>query len=398
MLFNRLRGAVQPARLVDVARRLVAVPSRTGEAGAAADWLSQLLKKEGFTAERPVAGHPAAPAVVARLESSRPGPTLQFNGHLDTVHLPFVAPAIEGDRLTGSGSCDMKGGLAAAVEALLALRDSGTLQAGSVLLTAHDLHEAPWGLGQQLEHLIREGIVGDGVLIPEPLFAQLPLVGRGAATWKVVLKRPGPPVHEVMRPLGEPGVIAAGAELVHRIGQLQKDLSKRLDPLAGSESVFIGQIHGGEIFNQFPQTCRLEGTRRWLPGGSAKEVEASFRALLDDLAAATGVSAELDYVFIRDAFKLDQDQPLVRAFQQAHTSLSGEPLPTGPKPFADDGNTFYAQNNIPAITHGPRSGGQHTLNEWVSITDLQRVACLYALTAVVFCHGNADSVSPAQSR
>jgi succinyl-diaminopimelate desuccinylase len=396
--FNRVREAVQPSRLVDIARRLVAVPSRTGEAGAAADCLTEILQMEGFTVERPIAGHPAAPAVVARLKSARPGPTLQFNGHLDTVHLPFVAPAIEGDLLTGSGSCDMKGGLAAAVEAILALRDSETLQAGSVLLTAHDLHEAPWGLGQQLENLIREGIAGDGVLIPEPLFAQFPVVGRGAATWRVLLKRSGPPVHEVMRPLGEPSVIAAGAELVHRIGQLQKDLLKRTDPLAGSESVFIGQIHSGEIFNQFPTICRLEGTRRWLPGGSAKEVEASFRALLDDLAAATGVDVELDYVFIRDAFKIDRDQPLVRAFQQAHTSLTGQPLPTGPKPFADDGNTFYAQGNIPAITHGPRSGGQHTLNEWVSITDLQRVACVYAMTAVIYCGGAAENFPPVGSR
>jgi hypothetical protein len=30
------------------------------------------------------------------------------------------------------------------------------LTAGSVLLTAHDLHEAPWGLGQQLNGLIDE--------------------------------------------------------------------------------------------------------------------------------------------------------------------------------------------------------------------------------------------------
>ena len=59
------------------------------------------------------------------------------------------------------------------------------LSAGGVLLTAHDLHEAPWGLGQQLNQLIKDGYVGDGVLLPEPLSEHLPVVGRGAATWKV---------------------------------------------------------------------------------------------------------------------------------------------------------------------------------------------------------------------
>src|SRR6476661_1337408 len=110
---DRLLRAVQPHRLLDTARQLIAVPSRTGEAGAVLDRLADLLGADGFTIERQAASHPSAPAVIVRLDSGKPGPTLQFNGHLDTVHLPFVPPAVEGDRLTGSGSCDMKGGTAA---------------------------------------------------------------------------------------------------------------------------------------------------------------------------------------------------------------------------------------------------------------------------------------------
>src|SRR5229473_947044 len=218
---QRLRRAVNRQRLVETAAKLVAVPSRTGEAGAAADCLAQILAGDGFAVERPEAGHQPAPAVVVRLDSKRPGRTLQFNGHLDTVHLPFVAPKVEGDQITGSGASDMKSGVAAAVEAVRVLRDTHALTAGSVLLTAHDLHEAPWGQGQQLERLIQEGNVGDAVLLPEPLCDRLPLVGRGGATWKVTIRRAGPPVHEVMRPAGEPSVIAAGADLIAELGRLQ---------------------------------------------------------------------------------------------------------------------------------------------------------------------------------
>ena len=60
------------------------------------------------------------------------------------------------------------------------------LEAGSVLLTAHDLHEAPWGDGRQLNQLIREGLHGDAVLLPEPICNVLPVAGRGSATWKAV--------------------------------------------------------------------------------------------------------------------------------------------------------------------------------------------------------------------
>jgi acetylornithine deacetylase/succinyl-diaminopimelate desuccinylase-like protein len=312
---------------------------------------------------------------------------LQFNGHLDTVHLPFVPPGQADGRLTGSGAADMKGGTAAAVEALRVLRDTGALKAGAVLFTAHDLHEAPWGYGQQLDQLIRTGIRGDAVLIPEPLTDYLPVVGRGAATWKVTIRRAGPPVHEVMRPRDEPSVIAAGAELVGRLGALQELLAGRCDPHAGSESVFIGQIHSGEIYNQYPQECWLEGTRRWLPGARRAAVEREFRDLLAALEQDTRTAVTAEFRFIRDAFRLDPADPVVTAFQSAYGALSGAPLPLAAKPFVDDGNSFYGLGPIPAITHGPRAGGQHTVDEWVEVEDMVRVATLYALTAVLYCGG-----------
>ncbi|MFO0879471.1 MAG: M20/M25/M40 family metallo-hydrolase [Gemmataceae bacterium] len=351
------------------------------------DRLAEILAGDGFVVERPTGNHPAAPAVVVRLDGDEPGPTLQFDGHLDTVHLPFVPPAVEGPHLTGSGASDMKGGTAAAVEALRVLRETGALTRGSILFVAHDLHEAPWGLGQQLDRLIEEGIHGNAVLIPEPLCEFLPMVGRGAATWKVWFRRAGAPVHEVMRPREEPSVIAAGAELVARLGQLQQNLEKRRDPQAGSESVFIGQIHAGEIYNQYPQECFIEGTRRWLPGVKREDVEAEFRAIVDKLAQESGTTSTVEFTFIRDAFRLDPEDRLVSTFQQAYERVSGGPLKPGPKPFVDDGNSFYGLGPIPAITHGPRAGGQHTVKEWVEIDDLVRVAWLYALTGVMFCSG-----------
>lgn len=377
-------AAVDAKRLVDTAVRLIAKPSPTGTAGAAADELAAILTEDGFTVERPVAGHPASPAVVVRFGSGRPGRTLQFNGHLDTVHLPFVPPNVSGDLLTGSGSADMKGGIAAAAEALRAIRDAGGLTGGEILFSAQDLHELPWGDGTQLNSLIAEGYVGDAVLIPEYLNTSLPVVGRGGLIWRAIIRRHGAPIHEVYRP-DEPSVIAVGAELVARLNRLDAELARETDPLAGRSSAFIGLIQSGAIYNEFPQTCQLEGTRRWLPGPRFAEVDAQFRAVFTTLAEETGTVIDLKTKLMRDPFRLETDVPIVDVFQAAHATMSGDRLPIGGKPFVDDGNTFWSLAGIPAITHGPRASGAHTLSEWASIDDLVRVARLYAMVALNYC-------------
>lgn len=379
-----MNTAVDLPRLLDTAVRLIAKPSPTGSAGAAADELAAILQADGFAVERPVADHPASPAVVARLSSGKPGRTLQFAGHLDVVHLPFVPPGVSDGKLTGSGSSDMKGGVAAAVEAMRAVRDAGTLTGGEILLTAYDLHESPWGDGRQLNRLIADGFVGEAVLIPEYFNVALPIVGRGGFTWAVTVRRPGPPVHEVYRP-DEPSVIAAGAELVIRLGRLGAELASPRDPLAGSASVFVGTIQSGSIYNEFPQACRLEGTRRWLPGTRFADAERQFRALCDELARETGATFDVETKPIRDAFRLDADHPFVGVFQAAYAEMAGEPLPIGGKPFIDDGNSFWSLAGIPAVTHGPTAGGAHTTAEWASTADLARVARLYAAVAARFC-------------
>jgi acetylornithine deacetylase/succinyl-diaminopimelate desuccinylase-like protein len=287
----------------------------------------------------------------------------------------------------------MKSGVAAAVEALRLIRAHSLIERGSILLTAHDLHEAPWGLGQQLEHLIRAGYVGDAVLLPEPLCDRIPIAGRGSATWKVTYSRPGEPIHEVMRPEGEPSVIFAGAYLVAKLEDLSRRLSRERDTIAGASSVFIGQIHSGEIFNQFPKLCWLEGTRRWVPGGDRKAIEFEFRAVAAEVARSAGVEAEVDYQPIRDAFHLDPESRVLKAFQRACAAIRGAELPEGSKPFVDDGNTFWAIAGIPAITHGPKAGGQHTIHEWVDLDDLARVAALYAAAAAIYCRQSELSES-----
>ena len=111
-LSNKIQSSVDRDRLLQTAVELVEIPSPTRSAGRVADRTEQILREDGFEVERPEANWSESPAVVARLESGSAGKILQFNGHLDTVHLPFIPPRVDKGTLYGSGSSDMKGGIA----------------------------------------------------------------------------------------------------------------------------------------------------------------------------------------------------------------------------------------------------------------------------------------------
>ncbi|MFA6107616.1 MAG: M20/M25/M40 family metallo-hydrolase [Candidatus Latescibacterota bacterium] len=374
-------------RIARTALALIDAPSPTCSAGPAADRLAEILTDLGFTVERPVADWPASPAVVARLDSGRPGRVLQIDGHLDTVHLPFVPARMVDGIIHGSGAADMKGGVAAEVEAVSVLRDADLLPAGGVLLTAHDHHEGPWGDKRQLQALIREGYRGDGVLLPEYLADRLPVAGRGLAIFSIRVWRDGEPMHEVLGPAGIPDVLATGADLVTRFRELNRGLVALRVEHAGSDSIFLGQLQCGEIYNQWPTECRLAGTRRWTAPGRGEEVQAEFARILAEVARVSGTHIDSEFTQYADAFALDPADPLAEAFQQAHESVTGHRLPAGGKPFVDDGSGFAEQAGIPSVTHGPAATGAHSLHEAVPVAELARVARVYALTAVAYCAG-----------
>src|SRR5262249_46770693 len=114
-LAERLNARINRQRLLQTAIDLLALPSPPGEAKPVLDRLAEILEKDGLKVERPSGGYDPAPAVAVRWTPHKPGKTIQFNGHLDTVHLPFVPPKVEGDLLKGSGSSDIEAGTPPAV-------------------------------------------------------------------------------------------------------------------------------------------------------------------------------------------------------------------------------------------------------------------------------------------
>ena len=115
------------------------------------------------------------------------------------------------------------------------------------------------------------------------------------------------------------------------------------------------------------------------------EREQEFREILSELEGNSGTEVDVSYHIQGDAFRVEEENPIVSAFRSAYRGVCKEEIPSGTKPFVDDGNTFASLAGIPPITHGPDAKGAHTTNEWVSIDELVRIAEVYALAAIEYC-------------
>jgi len=321
-------------------------------------------------------GFPATPTVVARLHGSAPGPTVVLNGHLDTDPIPHDPPRVDGDRVYGRGSADMKGALAAAAEAVRVLREGGPF-AGEVVIVAIGLHEAPGGRGEDLTHLLAAGgFTADAAVVCELSGHDVAVAHLGSATFEVTVSRPGMATHELQTPPGTPHPLLAAARVIDAIRERTDELRAVEHPWVGAETYFLGEVHGGDFYNRHPTTCRLVGTCRWAPSNTLEAVEADFRALLDRAAAPTGCDVELDLKLVRGAYEIDPDHELVHALQESYREVTGRELrPVGIKVVAD--GALFSAAGIPTVYHGPVGDGAHADVESMPVDELVRAANVY---------------------
>jgi acetylornithine deacetylase/succinyl-diaminopimelate desuccinylase-like protein len=375
---------VSADRAAALALELVAVESPTGDTAAVSDLLAQRLRQLGMDVALHTA-FPRTPVVIGRLQGSGPGPTLILNGHLDTVPIPHAAPERREGRVYGRGAIDMKGPIAAAVEAVRAAVESGLELHGDVILCAHGLHEAPGGHAEDLIAALEQGVLtGDAALVLEVGHDALPVAGLGSGIYRAHFRRATGVTHELMTPAGTPHPAAALSEAITVILELNNRLAEAPLEHIGPESVFIGQVHCGDFFNRFPNHSWIEGTRRYGPDATAAEAAAELRALLEPIANRHGLAFELEFEKVRDGFRVPLEHPLVDALRSAYLAETDRPLPiTGIKIVAD-APVFEKVGRIPCLYHGLDGFGAHGDVEWVAEAELLRAARVYLRTLAAY--------------
>jgi acetylornithine deacetylase len=368
--------------VVELTRHLVAfdsvnpglVPAAAGE-GPVAQFVADRLSGSGFEVRLvPAPSDPRRVSVIAVRDGSQPGRTVALNGHLDTVGVddmadPFTA-RIDGDRMSGRGTSDMKGGVAGlviAAEQLVAAGVPGRL----VLALVADEEDASLGTAAVLEAL--GGVKPDVCLIGEPTWLDLTVAHRGYAVVKAILRgraaHSSQPEHgvDVLAPLG--GLLVAISERDRALRQLVPH------PLLANGSLMSTVAHGGSA--PFTVAAQAEALieRRTLPGEDATAALSEVRDLVDAVTAGTrGLGSSVELVLARDAWQADDAGPAAELMDLLAAALpaagAASPARTGAPYWME--SALWQASGVPTVVCGPAGGGLHAVDEWVDLAQLRR--------------------------
>ncbi len=378
---ERLQQAIDPARVHELALDLCRIPSPTGDTRLVAERYAQALRALGLEVTFDVE-FPESPSVIAYADGGRPGPTLEYAGHLDVIPVAQDPPYIDGGILYGRGACDMKGPLAAVVEAVRVLLPLGERLAGRLMVCAYGYHEAPLGRAQALLRLLERGLVGDAVVSVEGPSEAVAIIGKGMSTYEITVEREGEPVHEVTAPKDLPHPLLVGLDVAGMLRAWNAELAQGEDlPFVGPESVFVGQFESGDFYNRVPNRCRIVGTRRYTPEKRFPEVEAEFQARLDPIRRRTPATIRLDLVKAKDGFRVREDEPVVRALRAGYEDVTGRPLPLGGFTAVGDASNFNHEGGVPAVYYGCGLERAHATPEYVALARLEQQARVLAAAA-----------------
>ncbi len=312
---------------------------------------------------------PARPNVIAEVGGGD-GPTLALCAHIDTVSTagmeiePFE-PRVDGRRVYGRGSYDMKGGVAAAMAAVAALADAG-LDGKVILALVVDEEHSSIGADDFVSRY-----TADACIVTEPTEGKLGLTHKGFV-WSQLTTR-GIAAHGSRWDLGVSAIGKMG-RLITALERFDKvALRARKHPQLGPASLHCSMIKGGSGISTYAPECKLEVERRTLPGEDLDQVCEE----LNEVVRGAGEEADVDCFFHRTPLVCPPDAPIARCVRDAARQITGRaPEDVGVSYWAD--SAVFDAAGIPTLLYGPVGEGAHGAVEWVDLDSV--VACAKALT------------------
>ena len=332
-------------------------------------FLEEFFRSLGVPFERqPVA--PLRENIVARYDSPGARRTIILEAHQDTVPTdnmtiePFT-PKIEGDRLYGRGSCDIKGGLAAMLAAFARLVRAKPSGAANVIM-ACSVDEEYTTLGVRR---LAQTIKADMAVVAEPTQLNIVHTHKGICRWYLTVQ--GKSCHSSTPEKGE-NAIYRMARVVSAIEKFASKLrTSRSDPLLGPPTMSVGRIEGGTSVNTVPDRCTIEIDRRIIPGENPLDAPKELIAFLRG-------EGRIDFPFEcavpwshKEALSPKGADELIARLGAAINSVKGSHQLMA-VPYGTDAPAL-AEAGIPTVVFGPDDIAKaHTCDEWVSLAEVEQ--------------------------
>ncbi|WP_409344848.1 M20/M25/M40 family metallo-hydrolase [Paenibacillus sp. MBLB4367] len=340
------------------------------------------------------------PNVIGTRKGSGGGKSIIFSSHIDTT---VVAPGwsrspwepwIDGDRLYGLGSFDMKGGLAASIMAVQCLSELGIRLRGDVMIESV-VDEEFGGANGTLAGRIRGGHP-DAAIVPEPTNLAVCPASKGGALWRITFR-------------GTTGLAFSGETIVNPVYAASAFMSflerfeqarcEQPGPAPWYENdrylpVVITRVEAGDmtapLCDSGPTVCHVDVWIECYPGTDEEQLK---QELLQAFARDGGekiVSGPYAPEFgkmIRflPGSEIAPDFPLIGQLANEVERVTGEQATVQGAPFACDAFMFNLHSPTPAIILGPKGANAHAPDEYAEISSLLQLVEIYAMTMVNWC-------------
>lgn len=346
------------------------------------------------------------PVLWARVPGSGRGRSLLFNGHYDVVLAapladwsrdPWGGELADG-RVYGRGSCDMKGGIAAALAAVHGLVAEGLVPGGDVFFNVVPFEEVN-GMGTTATALRSHR--ADGAICCEPTELHPLVADRGLLAMELTVQ--GRSAHgEIPQPHHSQGggvnAIEKLTDLILHMRRLTEQWQARPDKqhaLLSRPSALVGKVEGGAFWATFPATATATYDITYLPAnadddGYGSEVKAEIEAHLACAAALDDWLREhpprVRWLADYPPIELAADHPLARTALGAARRHGPPDRRIGGFDSWADQVMLIKEAGIPCVLLGPGSILQaHTADEYVPVADLEAAVRIYIDAAHTWC-------------
>ncbi len=378
------------------------------------DFVSETLKELGFSIDRweadarelkkfPGSGVDRnrdlsnMPIVAGRRPGAGKGRSLILNGHYDVVPPglrenwtsdPFEAVVRDG-KLYGRGANDMKGGIAAMIQAVRFILKAGVEPGGEIIVqTVPDEEASCMGTLS----CCQRGYKADAAIIPEPTDMKVMIAMRGNAGGSItVFGRAGHA--ELAQPHWSKGgavnAISKAVKVIQGLEELSEEWRTRPDKqhkLLDPDTIMPTVIEGGEWAVTYPEKVEITYDAVFIPSTKnlPQEIEEKVRRIAECDPWMKEHPPRLESIEWEYGAEISEDEPIAQLGLEALGDLGLEPGFIGFGSLSD-GIHLINYSKVPTISIGPSLKTAHMADELVSIEELVNTTKAIALIIMRWC-------------